>query len=104
MYTTFHARPLVVRDVLHPDELEHIVELTPVLEDPLRPVDAEPRPGSRCHVPSFGGAGNGPPSAAGTSAAFISVPLGLRPVAMFFGTWMNSPVIDAGVPVSGLKS
>ena len=56
-----HAGPLVVGDVLDPDELEH-VEVAPVLEHPLGAVDARgPGDGREAkverQVPSVGGSG-----------------------------------------------
>ena len=54
-----HAGPLVVGDVLDPDEVEDVVEVAPVLEHPLWPVDPDGRRGAEvdCQVPSVGGAG-----------------------------------------------
>ena len=94
-----HARPLVVCDVLDADELEHVVDVAPVLEHPLRAVDADRASwsaGRSASCRSVGG--NGYP----LSAAFSSEPSGLRPVAMSFGTLMKWPVTT--VPDPGTTS
>ena len=41
----------VVRDVLDADELEHVVDVTPVLEHPLRAVDADRGHGTKVSLP-----------------------------------------------------
>ena len=71
-----HAGPLVVGDVLDPDELEHVVEVAPVLEHPLWAVDAGPgsaRP--EIELPAAVRRRQRKP----TSAAFNSEPSGFMP-------------------------
>jgi hypothetical protein len=47
-----HPGTLVVRDVLDADEVEHVVELAPVLEHPLGTVDAERGHGAEVPLPA----------------------------------------------------
>ena len=95
-----HPGALVVGDVLDAHELEHVVDVAPVLEHPLRPVDARRRDDGyedlAASDPFVGGAGNP------TSAGFSSEPSALRPVAMFFGTLTKCPATV--VPEPGVTS